>query len=182
MKSIHRPKNGCLSSQGLNQISLVENKKSIYSTAALSLIFTTILLSVLLWMNQHTFGRIISLSEFPRLIQLSIFIIGLDALCTIPFARLREQGRPRKFAFVKIFGIVVNVFLTWFFIAYCPDQIKKYDDTWVTIIYDKNTSPVVYVLLANVTQSAVTLILLGSELAEIGLQFNFKLCSFHIGI
>ncbi len=152
-----------------------EYKKSIYSTAALSLIFTTALLSVLLWMNQNTFGRIISLSEFPKIIQLSIFIIALDALSTIPFARLREQGRPRKFAFIKIFGILANVFFTWFFIAYCPQQVQKYDDTWVTMIYDKHTNPIYYVILANLIQSAFTLLLLGSELSEITLRFNFKL-------
>ena len=152
-----------------------EYKESIYSTAALSLIFTTGLLGVVLWMNQSTFGRIISLSEFPRIIQLSIFIIALDALSTIPFARLREQGRPRKFAFIKIFGILANVFFTWFFIAYCPNQVEKYDDTWVTLIFDKNTNPIYYVILSNLIQSAFTLLLLGGELSEISLRFDIKL-------
>ena len=152
-----------------------EYKKSIYSTAAISLIVSTTLLSILLWMNQNTFGRIISLSEFPKIIQLSIFIIALDALSTIPFARLREQGRPRKFAFIKIFGILVNVFFTWFFIAYCPNQVANVDDTWVTIIYDKNTNPIVYVMWANLIQSAFTLLLLGGELSAISLRFDFKL-------
>ena len=152
-----------------------EYKKSIYSTAAISLIVSTVLLSLLLWMNQDTFGNIISLNEFPKLIQLSIFIIALDALSTIPFARLREQGRPRKFAFIKIFGILMNVFFTWFFIAYCPQQVANVDDTWVTIIYDKDSNPIYYVMLANLIQSAFTLLLLGGELSAIRLQFDFKL-------
>ncbi len=152
-----------------------EYKKTIYSTAALSLIFSTILLTILLWLNQNIFGRSIHLGEFPKIIQLSIFIIALDALSTIPFARLREQGRPRKFAFIKIAGILINVFFTWFFIAYCPHQLKKDTDSWVTIIYDPATNPIVYVILANLIQSAFTLLLLWSELTKIRFHFDVKL-------
>ena len=152
-----------------------EYKKTIYSTTAISLIVSTLLLTTLLWLNQNTFGRAISLSEFPKIIQLSIFIIALDALSTIPFARLREQGRPRKFAFVKISGILINIFFTWFFIAYCPHQIKNDPDSWVTTFYDAGTNPIVYVILANLIQSGVTLLLLWGELSEIRLQFDVKL-------
>jgi O-antigen/teichoic acid export membrane protein len=152
-----------------------EYKKTIYSTTALSLIFSTILLTTLLWLNQRFFGRMISLGDFPRIIQLSIFIIALDALTTIPFASLRQQGRPRKYAFIKISGILINVLFTWFFIVYCPHEFKKDTDSWITMIYDPGTNPIVYVLLANLIQSAFTLLLLWSELAKIRFQFDIKL-------
>ena len=38
-------------------------------------------------------------------------ILGLDALTAIPFARLRLENRARKFASIKLAGIVVNVAL-----------------------------------------------------------------------
>lgn len=152
-----------------------EYKNSVYSTASLSLIFSTILLTSLLWFNQSILEAVTGLEAFPRMIQYSIVVIALDAFTTIPFARLREQGRPKKFAFVRISGIIVNIFFTWFFISYCPQHLKHNVDSWVSFIYDPKTNPVVYILLANIIQSAVTVLLLGREISEIRFKFDTKL-------
>jgi len=152
-----------------------EYKNTIYSTASLSLIFSTLLFTILLWYNQSILAGITGLAEFPKMIQLSIVIIALDAFSTIPFARLREQGRPKKFAFVRISGIIINIFFTWFFISYCPQHIKTNPDSWINLIFDPKTNPIVYVIWANVIQSAFTLLLLAGEIAEIRFRFNAKL-------
>lgn len=155
--------------------SRAENKSAIYSTASISILFSTILLSALLWMNQQWIGYATGLINYPTIIQMAIAIIALDALSTIPFARLREQGRPKKFAFIKIAGILINVFFTWFFISYCPQQLENDSNSWVSSIYDSGQNPVVYVVLANLIQSAVTLALLWYELMEIQFKFNVRL-------
>lgn len=152
-----------------------ENKQTIYNTTALSLLFSTIIFTTLLWLNQSVVGKITGLSEFPQIIQLSIAIISLDALSTIPFAKLRADGRPKKFAFIKISGILLNIFFTWFFISYCPNQLSKDPASWVTKIYTPSTNPIVYVVLANVIQSAFTLLLLFGEIKQIRFKFNTKL-------
>ncbi len=152
-----------------------ENKESIYSTTALSLTFSTILFSIILWFGQSFLGRVTGLTDFPKLLQYSIIIIGLDALSTIPFARLRADGRPKKFAFIKISGILLNIFFTWFFIGYCPAELQKDSSSWVHKVYSPATNPIVYVILANVIQSAFTLLLLFSEIRKIRLQFNARL-------
>ena len=152
-----------------------EYKNSIYSTAVLSLFFSTLFFTALLWFYQDGFANIVSLQGFPKIIQLSIFIIAFDALNRIPFARLREEDRPKKFAFINILSIVVNVFFTWFFIAWCPNQLKQNPSSWVSSFYSNGTNPIVYVLLANLIQSVVTLLLLSGELAKIRLRFNVKL-------
>jgi O-antigen/teichoic acid export membrane protein len=152
-----------------------ENKSSIYSTASISIIVSTLIFSTLLWYNQSMMGTVTGLSAFPKIIQYSIIVIAFDALSTIPFARLREEGKPRKFAFIKISSILINIFFTWFFISYCPAELKKYPVSPLKFIYDVNTNPIVYVLLANVIQSAFTYLLLFSEIKKINFQFNFKL-------
>ncbi|MFT3910024.1 MAG: oligosaccharide flippase family protein [Ferruginibacter sp.] len=152
-----------------------EYKNTIYSTASLSLIFSTILLTTLLWFNQSIFAGITGLEAFPKMIQYSIIVIALDAFTTIPFARLREQGRPKKFAFVRVSGILINIFFTWFFISYCPQLYKADHNSWVTLFYDHKTNPIVYVILANVIQSGLTLLLLAREILEIRFNFDSKL-------
>ncbi len=152
-----------------------ENKKTIYSTAALSLFFSTVLFTAILWMNREALGNVTGLSGFPQIIQLSIFIIALDTLSTIPFARLRQEGRPLKFATAKIIGIVINVFLTWFFISYCRQAVGKNPDSWVSLFYNSSYNPIYYVVLANLVQSVVTLLFLSKEIAAIRFEFDGRL-------
>jgi O-antigen/teichoic acid export membrane protein len=152
-----------------------ENKNTIYNTAFLSLLVSTILFTTLLWFNQAGFGNIIGLGNYPQIIQLGILIVALDALSTIPFASLRQRGRPVKFAFVKISGILINVFFTWFFISYCTHAAQQDANSWVYLFFDLKTNPIVYVVLANLLQAAITLLLLSSEIAAVRFKFDIKL-------
>ncbi len=152
-----------------------ENKKTIYNTAFLSLLFSTIFFTGVLWLNQSIIGNIIGLSNFPQIIQYAILIVAFDALTKIPFARLRQQGRPIKFAFVTIVGILFYIFFTWFFISYCSHALQKDANSWVSIFYDAKTNPIVYVVLANLIQSVVTLLFLSSEIAKVRFKFNVTL-------
>lgn len=150
-----------------------EYKNTIYSTASLSLFFSTTILTIILWFNQSILAGITGLKSLPTLIQYSIIVIALEAFAAIPFARLREQGRPKKFAFVRVSGILVYIFFTWFFISYCPKHVKPGD--WLSFIYDSKTNPIVYIVLANVFQNVVTLLLLSREILEIRFKFDTKL-------
>ncbi len=47
-------------------------------------------------------------------------VLFFDTLTTIPFAKLRQEGRPRKFAAVKIATIVVQILLTLFLLKWAP--------------------------------------------------------------
>ncbi len=149
-----------------------ENKKTIYSTASLSILVSTILFTLLLWANQNAIAIATGLQDLPQLVQISIFIIAVDALSVIPFARLRQQGRPKMYAFLKVSGICLNMFLVWFFIAYCPTHTGQ---ALVKAIYNPTTNPIVYVLLANLAQSIFTLLLLSKELLAINFRFDTRL-------
>ncbi len=149
--------------------------QAVNSTTTISLLCSTIFLSIILWFNQSLLAKATALQNFPLLIQLSIIIIGLDALSTIPFARLRNEARPLLFAFIKITGIFINIAFTIFFISYCPAQIKSDPNSWVINIYNPQLNPITYVLIANVIQSAFTLLLLVKWLIPQKWNFNFIL-------
>ena len=101
-------------------------------------------------------------------------ILGLDAASAIPFARLRLENKARKFAGIKLAGIVLNVALNLFFIVLCPAVLSgKYLgflQPLVANVYNPSLG-VGYVFLANLIASAATLLLLGREL----LDFRFRL-------
>lgn len=149
-----------------------EYKKSIYSTAFFSILISTVLFSAVLWYFQDALGSFIGFVDIPRIAQLTIFIIAIDTLNKIPFARLRKEERPRKYAFVMVSGILINLVLVWFFVNYCPSQLQKNPGSWVGRIFDMNENPIIYVVLANLIQSVVTLLLLSKEIAAIPFTFN----------
>ena len=103
-------------------------------------------------------------------------ILGLDAVSALPFARLRLENKARKFAAVKMAGIVLNVALNLFFIVLCPAVTSG---KWlpalgalVARVYDPSLG-VGYVFLANLVASAATLLLLGRELLDFQFQFSW---------
>jgi O-antigen/teichoic acid export membrane protein len=151
------------------------HNRSVYSTAVWSLTATTLLLSALMWHKQQTLTSVLGLDTYPQLVQLGIIIIALDALSAIPFARLRQEGRPVKFALIRISGILINVFLTWFFVSYCTESVRQDPNSWVLGFFNPGLNPIVYVLAANLIQSALTLVLLGRELLQVRPAFNGKL-------
>ena len=151
------------------------NREDINNTSTISLLISSVLLSILLWMNQSWLAETATLTEFPLLVQLSIIIIGLDALSTIPFARLRYEGRPRLFAFIKIAGIIINIVFTVFFLSYCPAKAKADPGSWAVLIYHSNINPITYVLIANILQSLFTLLLLSKWVLPKQWKFNLSL-------
>ncbi len=151
------------------------DREAVNNNATISLLISTIALSILLWLNQAWLAKITSLSEFPLLVQLSIIIIGLDALSTIPFARLRYEGKPKLFALIKVANIIVAIIFTVFFLSYCPAKAKADPHSWAILIYHSDINPITYVLLANVIASFFTLLLLSKWMLPKKWIFNFAL-------
>jgi O-antigen/teichoic acid export membrane protein len=142
-------------------------QKDIYSTASISVFCSTILLTTLLLLSGTNVAQWLKLDEHPEFITYSAFIIAFDTLSTLPFAKLRQQGKPKKFAFIRIASIVLTIALTYFFISVCPKIIAKNPDSFISSFYKKDYG-VGYVIIANLIASVFTLILLYKEL------FSFK--------
>lgn len=87
-------------------------------------------------------------------------IIGLDAVASIPLARLRAQNRPVVFAGINIINVLVNVALNAFFLLYCMPKVAAGQGNWITdALYDPGIG-VGYVFIANLVASAVKFVLL----------------------
>jgi len=90
-----------------------------------------------------------------------IFIIAFDALAAIPFARLRLENNPIRFAILKTLGILVNIFFIFFFLEICPWLINQ-DISAITSFYSEDDR-ISYVFVANLLGSFTVLLLLLPE-------------------
>ncbi len=149
------------------------SRQTTYDTAFISLIVTTLLFAFFLYRYPALLGGITGMQGMNEVIRLSVLVIAFDTLCAIPFARLRQEGKPRKYALVKVLGILFNIFFTWFFISYCPRHAL--DNSISRLVYDPNTNPVTYVVAANLIQAVVTLLLLSKEVLALRFRFNLRL-------
>ena len=150
------------------------DKKSVYNTTSISLILSTVLLSFLLIALQHPLAVLLKIDKHPEFLSLSAAIIALDALSAIPFAKLRQDGRPVKFAAVKIGGILLNIISIYFFLSVCPRLLAANPNHWVSLFF-KPEWAIGYALVANLIQSGFTLLFLSGEFLGFDFKFDAKL-------
>lgn len=148
-----------------------KDKQEVYNTTSISLIVSTIFFCILLVLFKNPIAETLQLNAHPEYISLAAAIIGIDALCGIPFAKLRQENKPLKFAFTKIAGILVVVFSTYFFISVCPNIIANNPNHWIAKYYYPEWS-VGYILIANLIQNIFVLLLLSKEFLGFKWKFN----------
>lgn len=140
-----------------------EDPLKVYTTALISIASTTFLFVVLAIFFLEPITPVFGSDDVKsRYILLLIIILGLDALSAIPFAWLRYQKRPVRFAFIQITNVVITILLNLFFFSVCPWLEVKFPDVFSW--YDKSNA-IDYILIANVIASVVRLLLLSPQLA-----------------
>lgn len=156
-----------------NQAETDAEKRNVYSTGSISVIFTTLLFCTILYFFAP---QIASYLEYPQLypiVVLLVMILGLDTLSSLPFALLRQQSRPIKFVSIRLLNIFINIFLTLFFLVLCP-YLEAKGVTWISSFY-KHEWGIYYIFGSNLAASLVTLILLSTELKYIEPKFDKEL-------
>ncbi|GAA4301784.1 lipopolysaccharide biosynthesis protein [Compostibacter hankyongensis] len=148
-----------------------EGRNAVYATSFFSVFGTTILLSTAMAVCAAPISDIWNIPGHPEWVVWFAGILGFDALCAIPFARLRQQGRPVKYAFIRFLNILMQVLLIFYFLVIGPwagargHRLPGYDPA----------VGVGYVFIANLIASAVTLLLLYKELRGLRAVFDLKL-------
>ena len=148
-----------------------EEQQKVYNTATVSLIVSTAMLTALMVFFNAAIAGLIGISNHPEYITWAAFIIAFDTLATLAFAKLRYDGRPVKFASIKIAGIIVNIALVFFFLSVCPQIQRKDPDSFIGTFYDPGMA-VGYIIIANLLQSIVTFLLLSKEFFSFRWKFD----------
>lgn len=145
-----------------------ENKKGVVSTAMISLLGTTLafLIVALLFQNQIANLTDISLNYLVY----TIWILAIDTLSVIPFAKLRAESRPIKYALIKIANVAINLGLNVFFLALLP-KLAQDSNSIFSSIYSENFQ-IGYIFVSNVIASLFTLIVLLPDYFKLKWDFD----------
>lgn len=151
-----------------------EYKKNIYSTVTISILMSTFFLTILLIILRFPIAHLLRLDNHPEFITYSALIIAFDTLSTLPFAKLRLDQRPRKYAMIRITTIILQIAITYFLISVCPALAKKNPYGLIATFY-KPGYDVGYVIIANLCASFFALILLHKEFFSFEFKFDKRI-------
>lgn len=152
-----------------------ENKEKVYSTSLISLLTTSLFFIIGAILFAQPIANVLRYPENSEYVIWFALIIALDAISTIPFARLRAKNKAVRFASVKLIGIIVNILLNLFFILLCPYMLKhSIMPEFIDIVY-KGRIGVGYVFISNLISSSIVVLLLLPDMVKIKARFDFVL-------
>jgi O-antigen/teichoic acid export membrane protein len=147
------------------------DKAKVFSTSFYLLAFTSVLFlaAVLGWRN--SIASTMQLEGYTSFIVIMGITVAFDVVSTIPFARLRLENRPIRFATIKFVNIGVNIALNIFFLSLCPLIVKHFPNGIFARFYAPSFG-IGYVFLSNLAATIVTFVML---IPHIKLKIDFDI-------
>ncbi len=136
---------------------------SVFSTALLSIVSSTIILGGLLWLLADPIAEVLYLGSHSNYIRWFVLILCFDTLTALPFALLRARNQPMRFAAIKLANIGLNIGLNLFFLVLCPYLLSN--ESWsfmhasISFLYNPEVG-IGYIFLSNLAASSITFLLL----------------------
>jgi O-antigen/teichoic acid export membrane protein len=147
--------------------------KKVFNSTFLILILSSLLMSAILIYFRNPIAAFLELENHPEYVVYMVLIVALDTLAVIPFSKLRHEGRPRKFALIKLVNILINVGLVIFFLYFCKGSYESGQQNWLSKLYLPSID-IGYVFISQLVACLITLILLSSEWLSFRLQPDRK--------
>lgn len=147
---------------------------SYYNYSFTSVLIVSMALTAILIIGSN---GIADLADYPgdgRLVRWLAIIIFLDAVTSIPFARLRLENKARKFAITKLANIILNILLQLLFLVAFPAILKNENHLFhdlVLKVYDPDFG-VGYIFLANLISNFSLILMLWPYFTRARLKLN----------
>ncbi len=147
--------------------------EEVYGNGLFSLFSSSALFSSLLILFSQSVANKLGYPHHADYIKWFAWILALDAITALPFARLRKEGKAKRFASIKIINIILNISLNIFFLVICRQNYLHHTSSIFN--FYKPEYGVGYVFISNLIASFVTVLLLLPEFQSFSIKFNSKL-------
>jgi len=157
-----------------------DKKQEVYNNSFLCIAF----LSSIFLITGLIFARPLALhfatdpgqvSDYVKYVQYFVWLLFIDAICVIPFAKIRADERPMRYSMIKFLNIGTFIALNLTFLLLIPAIVKSGGSlgNWCASWYHGQW--VGYVFISNLAASVLTLVLLLPELLRLQLKFDKEL-------
>jgi O-antigen/teichoic acid export membrane protein len=147
------------------------DRQSLYGTLNISLLASTVAFSVLLFVFRDPVVSFLELHDHPEFVTWMIGIIFFDTLMTIPLAKLRLEERAKKYAFINVASIVINIVLVIFFLFMARNAYEADRNSLLGRFYNPEVG-VGYFIISNLIASGLTVLLLYTEYIKMKFRFD----------
>lgn len=131
----------------------------VFATTLSFILGTSSLFLILVYAFGQNIADILKYPNHVEYIHWFGWMLAIDAVCSIPFVKLRAENRAAWFATVKIIEIAVNVALNIFFLIVCRNAYINHGNSLLASLYNPAIG-VGYVFIANLAGSATKMLLL----------------------
>jgi O-antigen/teichoic acid export membrane protein len=149
-------------------------KQLIFATAAKSLLTTSAIFISMATLFSDEIGTWLHYPDHTEYVIWFAIIVGLDAIATLPLARLRSENKPLRFALINLANVGINIGLNLFFLAYCLPKFQAGETNWLVETFYNPEIGVGYVFIANLIASIIKFLLLSPYLIR-AKGFDFDL-------
>jgi O-antigen/teichoic acid export membrane protein len=150
------------------------NKELVYSTALRSLLVSSLLLVLPVIAFSASIANLLRYPGHSDFVIWAILTVAADAVAAIPFAKLREQNKAKRFATFKMANILINLAINLFFIGLCKWQHEHNPGSFFGNLYSPEIG-IGYAFLAILIANLLTLLLLAPELKPVRSGFDWSL-------
>jgi O-antigen/teichoic acid export membrane protein len=153
------------------QFAQTENRKKLFNTLNVSIFATTILFTATLFLFKGPLTSFIEMESHPEFVTWMIWIVFFDTLYALPLAKLRLEERPRKYAFVNVMSVLLNIGIILFFYYVAKPAYENNRYTFLGQLFNPKVG-IGYFIIANMVASAGTLLLVYKEFASFRFEFD----------
>ncbi|CAG5009452.1 hypothetical protein DYBT9275_04502 [Dyadobacter sp. CECT 9275] len=155
-----------------------EDEKQYYNLILSAVIVVSCFGSGILFLFSDQVASYIQYPESGRLVRWFAIIMASDAIVAIPFARLRLEGKGKKFVVIRVSNIIMNIALNLFFLVVCKaiyaGEYLPFLKPAVSLFYDP-LHAADYIILANLVANLLFFWMLRKELMDFRFVFNAQL-------
>lgn len=148
-----------------------DRPNEVFGTSLVSLAVTSTIFVLVISLFSRTISGWIGYPDQHLYLVWMGITVALDAVTAIPFARLRLQQRPIRFAIYKMLNIGINIALNLFWILLCPRVLANNPESVLRFFYSAEIG-IGYAFLSYLIASVVTLLLFVPDLGLRKIVFN----------
>jgi len=156
-----------------------DKKQQVYNNSFAAVFITTLVFLVLTltFLNPLTrwlkIEQTTSFSDYRLYVIYFIAFLVIDAWCVVPFAKVRADGRPARYGFIKLANIFTFIGLNIFFIYIVPLVIRHHfiGASWLNSWFRPGWLG--YIFLSNLIASVLTFLLLLPEVIKLRPDLHF---------
>lgn len=155
-----------------------EDRQQYYNLVLSAVILVSIFFSGSIFLFAEEVASFIHYPKDVIVVRWMSVIMAIDGIVSIPFARLRLEKKAKKFVGARVFNILMNIGLNFFFLIVCRDIYdEKYLSLFkplVDLFYNPNIAAG-YIVLANLVANLLFFAFLYKEFADFKFVFNRNL-------